>query len=93
MAFSLDANLLLHAVDSGNPFHERSRAFLDSIVSEAEIICLAWPTIMAFLRISTHPRIFAEPLRPAEAEANIEALLGLPQVRSIGETAGFWTTY
>jgi toxin-antitoxin system PIN domain toxin len=48
---------------------------------------------MAYLRISTHPSIFAAPLSPREAEANIESLLALPRVRVLGEGDGFWSAY
>ena len=48
---------------------------------------------MAYMRIATHPRIFAEPLAPAEALANVEALMSLPRVRAIGEADGFLTAY
>jgi toxin-antitoxin system PIN domain toxin len=48
---------------------------------------------MAYLRIATHPSIFAEPLAPAEALDNVEALLSLPRVRAIGEDGGFLAAY
>ena len=57
------------------------------------MFCLAWATTMAYVRIATHPRIFAEPLTPAEALDNVEALLSLPRVRPIGEADGFLATY
>lgn len=93
MAFSVDANLLLHAVDSDNPFHQGSRDFLQSIAEGSEVLCLGWTTVLAFLRISTHPRIFSSPLKAKEAEANVDALLGLPHVRLLSETEDFWKTY
>lgn len=48
---------------------------------------------MSYLRIATHPRIFSDPLSPAEALGNIDALLRLPRVRTIGETEGFLDRY
>ncbi len=48
---------------------------------------------MAYLRIATHPSIFAEPLTPVEAEKNIQTLLSLPQVRLLSEGDGFWAGY
>jgi predicted nucleic acid-binding protein len=44
---------------------------------------------MAYLRIATHPRIFAAPLSADEALANISAIIGLPHVRTISELDGF----
>jgi len=54
---------------------------------------LAWPTLMSYIRISTHPRIFAAPLAPDEALANVSALLSLPQVRPVSELDGFLDAY
>ena len=48
---------------------------------------------MSYLRIATHPRIFAQPLTPDEALANIAALVGLPQARAVSELDGFLDAY
>lgn len=48
---------------------------------------------MAYLRISTHPGIFANPLAPERAAANVDALIGLPHVRLLSEEDGFWEVY
>ena len=49
--------------------------------------------MMSYLRIATHPRIFATPLAPAEALANVEALTHLPHVRLLSEEPGFLEVY
>ena len=41
-----------------------------------ELLYLFWPTLIAYLRIATHPSIFERPLSPGEAMANVEGLLG-----------------
>jgi len=43
--------------------------------------------------VDTHPSIFAAPLSPAEALANVEALLALPQVRALSDADGFLEAY
>jgi predicted nucleic acid-binding protein len=48
---------------------------------------------MSYLRIATHPRIFAAPLSPAEALGNVSALLSLPHVRAVSEIEGFLDAY
>lgn len=48
---------------------------------------------MAYLRIVTHAAIVAPPLPPREAEANVEALVRLPNVRLLAEQDGFWEVY
>jgi toxin-antitoxin system PIN domain toxin len=93
VSFALDVNILLYASDSGSPLHERARRFLDACAAGSEIVYLAWPTVMAYLRIATHSAIFAKPLPPQDALQNIEALLALPQVRPLGESEGFWDAF
>ena len=58
-----------------------------------EPLCLAWLTLASYLRMATHPRIFARPLSPDEALRNVDALLELPHVRVIGESEGFLGVY
>jgi toxin-antitoxin system PIN domain toxin len=93
VSYSLDANVLLFASDRTNDRHTVARDFLDSCASSPEVLCLAWPTIMAYLRIATHPSIFSAPLTPGEALANVQALLELPQTRVVSERDGFIDAY
>ncbi|MCL4818649.1 MAG: PIN domain-containing protein [Vicinamibacteria bacterium] len=93
MSVSLDVNVLLHASDSRSPVHERAAALLRALATGGDIVCLAWPTLMSYLRIATHPGIFAAPLTPREAEANVEALAALPHVRLLSEEPGFFDVY
>lgn len=93
MSYTVDVNLLLYASDRSSPQHTSALAFLESRASDSELFCLAWPTLMSYLRIATHPRIFAEPLSPAEAVANLQTLLDLPHTRTICEEDGFLDVY
>lgn len=93
MSYSLDANVLLFASDRSSDRHAVARDFLHSCAASPEVLCLTWPTVMAYLRIATHPRIFAAPLAPDEALANVSALLVLPQVRVVSEQDGFMEAY
>jgi toxin-antitoxin system PIN domain toxin len=63
---------------------------IEELAPGPEIGYLFWPTVMAYLRISTHPAVFARPLSIVEAVGNIEQLLGRPNVRAVGEGVGFW---
>jgi uncharacterized protein len=80
---------LLYASDRASPRQEAALRFLEERASDPDVFCLAWATLMAYERISTHPSIFTEPLAPAEALDNVEALISLPRVRAIGEGDGF----
>ncbi len=93
MSFGVDVNILLYASDGSSPLHEKATAFLDQCANGREVFCLAWLTIMSYLRMATHPSIFERPLTHADAVRNVEALLSLPHCRVIGEEEGFWETY
>ena len=67
--------------------------FMEDRVSDPELFCISWLTIMSYLRISTHSSIFSIPLSPEEALRNIESLLNLPRVRVLSEEEGFLDVY
>jgi hypothetical protein len=93
LSSTVDANVLLYASDESSAHHPRARAFLAELAGGDELVYLFWPTVMAYLRIATHPAIFELPLRPQEAVANVEQLLALDHVQTVGEHDRFWTAY
>lgn len=93
MSYSIDANLLLYASNSGCAEHEMARAFIENRQEDPDILCLAWPTVFAYLRIATHPAIFSSPLTPLSAWNNLRQLMQLPRVRMIGEEEDFAEHY
>ena len=93
MSFGIDVNILLYASDESSPLHDRAREFLQACAARREVYCLAWLTVMSYLRMATHPAIFRKPLSPVEAARNIQALLAQPHCQAIGEGEGFWRTY
>jgi uncharacterized protein len=93
MSSAIDVNVLLFASDSANPLHRRAVEFLQERATGSDVLYLAWSTVMSYLRISTHPAIFANPLQPDEAARNAETLLRLPHVRTLAEEDGFWDLY
>lgn len=93
MSFAIDANLLLYASDTNSPWHEAAVRRLDEVALGPEIVHLFWPTVMAYLRIATHPAVFARPLSHADARSNIQALLDLPHVQTTGESHAFWSRF
>lgn len=74
----LDANILLYSIDRSSRFHGPCAAWLSDAFSGSRRVGLPWQTIGAFLRISTHPRVFARPLSPDQAWAIIEGWLNAP---------------
>ena len=93
MSCAIDVNILLYASDRESPFAQRAQELMSQLASGPEPFCIAWPTVMAYLRIATHAAVFLHPLTPDEAIGNIESLLKLPHVRMLAEEEGFWEIY
>jgi len=74
----IDANLLLYAYHPRADQHEKSREWLEAVLSGRELVRFAWLTLWAFLRIGTNPRAFEHPLTVSEAEAAISSWLAQP---------------
>ncbi len=74
----LDANLLIYAHVEGLPQHDRARAWLDTCLNGTAPVGLPWPTLVAFLRIVTNPRIFERPEPISQAWRQVEDWLACP---------------
>ena len=59
MSAAIDVNVLLFASDTANPLHQRAVDFLERCATGPDVLYLAWSTVTSYLRISTHPAIFA----------------------------------
>jgi toxin-antitoxin system PIN domain toxin len=71
----LDANLLIYAHVRSFPQHVRARDWLDAQLSGNGPVGLPWPSLVAFLRIVTNPRVFERPEPIAEAWRQVAAWL------------------
>ena len=85
----LDANLLIYAYDHSSPFQQPTRRWLDGMIETQPVIGLPWISILAFLRITTHPAL-ATCQSFGLAAAIIEDWLALPNVRIIAPGANHW---
>ncbi|MDO8506743.1 MAG: type II toxin-antitoxin system VapC family toxin [Candidatus Limnocylindria bacterium] len=81
-----DVNLLLYAVDSSAPRHTAARRWLEAQLSGRETFAFAWTVLLAFLRLSTSPRVFDEPLSPIEAFDLIDGWLAQPNATIVHPT-------
>lgn len=76
----VDGNLLLYAKIAQFDQHEAARAWLDESLNASHRVGLPWPSLMAYLRISTNSRVFPEPLGIGEAWRQVEEWISLPRV-------------
>ncbi len=84
----VDTNLLLYAVNRDLSQHDAAREWWESVLSRNIPVAIAWIVILAFLRISTNPRIFEHPLGIDSAMAYIDEWLAVPCVQSIAPGYG-----
>jgi toxin-antitoxin system PIN domain toxin len=71
----LDANLLLYAVDERSSHNAAAAGWLQEVLNGDRRVAIPWHTIGAFLRISTHPRVTANPLSAHEAWMYVQSWL------------------
>ena len=93
MSLTLDANVLLYASDASSPRQPAARRLLEQVATGPELAYVFWPTVMAYLRVATHPAVFERPLSAGDAIANVEGLLSRPHVRAPGEQPEFWRRF
>ena len=75
-----DVNLLLHAYNSESSVHAAARAWWEELLTGTGPVGLSWATILGFIRVTTHRRVFNSPLSVAEACAHVRAWLAQPYV-------------
>jgi hypothetical protein len=76
----IDANILLYAVDEDSPFHASAHDWIDETLNGSRRVGVPWLSLVAFVRIATHPRALREPLTPAEAWQFVDEWLDAPAV-------------
>ena len=86
----IDANLLLYAYHPRAVQHERSRKWLEDVLSGPRLVRFGWLTIWAFLRIATNPRVFDRPLTAAEATSVVSSWLARPAAGVLGPGERYW---
>ena len=73
-----DVNLMLYAVDTSSPRHRAARRWLEERLSGTETFAFAWAVLLAFVRLTTNPRVFEAPLRSGEALDLVDGWLARP---------------
>jgi len=76
----VDANLLLWAHHRGFAQHTAAHRWWASTLTSVAQVGIPWPTIVAFLRISTHPRALERPATIEQAWSVVRGWLERPNV-------------
>ena len=82
----VDANVLIYAVNEASTQHATARSWLDRALGGQETVGFAWSVVLAFLRLTTHPAVFAQPLDAARATAIVRTWMEQPTARLIDPT-------
>ncbi len=88
-----DANLLLYAYHPRAAQHVASKGWLEGALSGPDLVRFAWPSLWAFLRISTNARVFEEPLSTGEAAAIVSSWLERPNAGAVGAGERHWAIF
>jgi toxin-antitoxin system PIN domain toxin len=73
----VDANLLIYASAPETAQHAAAKAWLDGRLNGPSRVGLPWPSLLAFMRIVSNPRLF-ERASLAHARTQVRAWLELP---------------
>ena len=82
-----DVNVLVHAHRKDEAWHEVYASWLSAVIDGAEPFLLSVLVAVAFVRIVTHPRIYADPTPLPVALAAIEHMATHPRCRLAVPTA------
>jgi uncharacterized protein len=82
----VDANLLIYASSKTSPRYDPARQWLDAQLNQSTRVGLPWPSLLAFLRVVTNPRIYERPASTGEAWGQVEDWLGCANVWVPGPT-------
>jgi toxin-antitoxin system PIN domain toxin len=73
----VDANLLIYASAPESTQHETAKRWLDERLNGSSRVALPWPSLLAFMRIVSNPRLFEGASLPL-ARAQVQSWLDLP---------------
>lgn len=73
-----DLNVLLNARDQTAHHHAIARRWVEAALSGGETVGLAWIVLLGFLRVSTNPRVYDQPLTVADALDLVDEWIALP---------------
>jgi uncharacterized protein len=76
----LDVNILIYAVNQDAPLHSRAKSWLEATISGKEMIGISWTVLLAFLRLTTRPGLFSNPISVDAAFDVLDSWLEQPSV-------------
>ena len=89
----IDASVLLYAFDIDSPKCLKAKDWIEDLYRTEDLVGLPRLVILAFVRISTNPRIMNIPSSPEAALGIVETLTGHPKTRIVECGANHWKVF
>jgi len=86
----VDLNVLIYVVNENAPHHQVLLDWWESAVHGDESLGLPWVVLLGFLRMTTNPKIFPNPLEPAAAVSKISTWFSLTNTCLVSEKKEHW---
>ncbi len=86
----VDLNVLLYVVNRDAEHHEAALDWWTTALEGDETIGLPWVVLLGFVRLSTNPRVFPQPLADTQAADKLDAWLKLSVVTVPREKDTHW---
>lgn len=88
-----DVNILVAAYRDDAPAHPACRPWLESVLDSDDAFALSTLVLSGFLRVVTHPRIFALPSPPVHAMRFANALRRQPHCVEVSPGERHWSIF
>ncbi len=72
--------MLIYASHEFMPEHKLAKAWLEEVLNSQNRVAIPWSNLLAFIRISSNPRIFDRPLSTKEAVEQVKTWYSLENV-------------
>ncbi|MFQ5745578.1 MAG: TA system VapC family ribonuclease toxin [Acidobacteriota bacterium] len=82
---AVDTNILVYARREETRYHLEARALLSRLAGGARPWSIPWPCVYEFIRVVTHPRVFAPPSEVDVVLEDVEQLACSPTLMLLGE--------
>jgi uncharacterized protein len=88
-----DVNILIYAYDINFKHHYEIKTWFEEKLASTDSIYLSWQSVSGFLRITTNPRLFQNPMLGEKAREKVNQWLSRPNVSILLQTEKHWTIF
>lgn len=86
----IDANLLIFAFREASERHAEAKSWLERVYATDDVVGIPALVLLAFVRITTNPRIMSPPARLETAFGQVEELLNHPKTLVVEPGPSHW---